>query len=396
MAVRRLKKTMSDSILTEAKEMQPELSKIRRDLHQIPELGLHLPKTVAYVTGKLDELGIPYEVLDDISCVVATIGQGGRCILLRGDMDALPECEESGEAFASTNGNMHACGHDMHATSLLGAARLLKERESELNGTVKLFFQSAEEIFAGCDAAIKEGVLDGVDAAFAQHVFAACPTGTVLYGETALSSAYGFKITIEGIGAHGSTPELGVDPINAGVHIYEGLQELIAREVSAFSSATLTIGHFEAGSASNIIPARAVLEGSLRTFDNDVRLKLIKRISEIAESVGKAYRCAVTVDVLYDVPPLICDKTLLDKVVVSASALGGGLTIAPALKAMGSEDFAFCCDKVPTAFFGIGAGVEDKSAWVAQHNPKIRFNEQALPIAAAIYCKAAMDYLKNA
>ena len=179
--------------------------------------------------------------------------------MLRGDMDALPVAEESGEPFASTNGCMHACGHDMHATALLGAARMLKAREAELvdaNATVKLLFQPGEETFEGARAAIADGLLQNPrpQAAFAMHVNSQSPLGLVLYGSPALSGVYGFRITLQGKGGHGSSPEICIDPITTGVHVHLALQELIAREVPATKEVALTVGKFAGGQAANVIP----------------------------------------------------------------------------------------------------------------------------------------------
>lgn len=387
---------MGNDLMKEAREMKDELVGWRRALHQIPEIGTHLPKTVEFVTERLEEMGIPYEVYEDCSCVTATLGNGGKCILLRGDMDGLPIREESGEPFASVNGCMHACGHDFHATSLLGAAKMLKAREKELKGTVKFIFQSAEETFEGAAAAVKHGVMENpkVDAAYASHVFGSLPTGTVIYGIREMASVYGFRIRIQGKGTHGSSPETGVDPINVGVHIYLGLQELISREIAASQEATLTIGHFDAGSAANIIPDSAILEGTLRTFDPDVRKYIISRIHEIAESVAKTYRASVSIEVLSDVPTVVCDEAFMHMVENSLRELDPTIAQSADMHLMGSEDFAVYSEMVPSMFCAIGAGVEDKSKWTGQHNPKILFNEDALPLSSALYVKVALDWLE--
>ncbi|MCI8637584.1 MAG: amidohydrolase [Coprococcus sp.] len=388
---------MGNQLLQEALGMQEELSAWRQSLHRIPEIGTSLPKTVEFVTKRLDEMGISYEVYEDCSCVVAVIGNGGKCILLRADMDALPICEQSGVPFASDNGCMHGCGHDMHASALLGAAKLLKAHENELKGTVKLIFQSGEEIFAGARAAVEHGVLENpkVEVAFGMHVFSELDLKTILYGLYPMSAVYGFKITVEGKGTHGSAPEGGVDPITVGAHILLGLQELISREVSALENAALTIGHFEGGSAANIIPQSAILEGTLRTFKPEIREFLIRRIHEITETVAKAYRASTKIEVLSDVPAVVCDPAMMDAACASAKKVDQDLTIAPSFKAMGSEDFSYYSEQVPSAFMCIGAGVEDRSKWQPQHNPKILFNEGELPYGAAIYAQVAMDYLEN-
>ncbi|MCD8082879.1 MAG: M20 family metallopeptidase [Clostridiales bacterium] len=388
---------MRHPLLQEALDMSEELVANRRALHQIPELGLSLPQTVAFVTEKLSEMGIAYQVYEDCSCVVATVGQGGKCILLRGDMDALPVEEETGLPFASQNGCMHACGHDLHAAALLGAAKLLKAHESELKGTVKLFFQSGEEIFAGAAAAIKEGLMENprVDAALGMHVGGAQAYQTLLYGHYTMSSVYGFRILLTGKGAHGSTPEMGIDPIHTGVQVYLGLQELIAREVSALDEATLTIGRFEAGKANNVIPNTAVLEGTLRTFKTETRAYLIGRIHDIIEAVCRAYRTEFEIEVLSDVPATVCDDATTQEFLDSIHEVDGEMETINAFHAMGSEDFAFITERVPSSYFFLGAGVEDPSQWRSQHNPHILFCEDVLPRSAAIYAKVAMDWLQK-
>ena len=386
---------MSISIISEAKAIHQEVIGWRRALHQVPELGIELPQTVAFITAKLAELGIPYEVYEDCSCVTATIGKGGKCILLRGDMDALPVPEESGLSFASTNGNSHACGHDFHAASLLGAAKLLKAHEEELPGTVKLIFQSGEEVFKGAAAAIAHGLMENpkVDAAFGTHVFAGMPLNVVAYGKHAMASVYGFKIRIQGKGTHGSSPETGIDPLTVGANILLSLQELLAREIPAADEASLTIGHFEGGSVANVIPDSAILEGTLRTFKKEVKEYLVGRITEVAESIAKAYRATVTIEELSNVPAVVSDDGMMQLMENAVKELDNGMVLFPGLHAMGSEDFAFYCEQVPAIMVGIGAGVEDKSKWVGQHNPRILFNEEVLLNEVALYTKIAVDWL---
>lgn len=274
---------LPEGLVAEAQTLADELAAWRHELHQMPELGNNLPQTSAFIQARLDEMGIPYRLLVDGSCVVGLVGLGARAaaadgtaddatcghtIMLRGDMDGLPVEEESGEPFASTNGCMHACGHDLHATALLGAARILKAHENlicELGGTVKLLFQPGEETFEGARAAIADGLLEQPTpaAAFAMHVNSQSPLGLVLYGNPALSGVWGFRITLHGKGGHGSSPEICIDPITAGVHVHLALQELVSREVSAMKEIALTIGKFCGGAAANVIPDNCVLELSL-------------------------------------------------------------------------------------------------------------------------------------
>ena len=388
---------MNIDFMKEALAIREEIVGFRRTLHQIPEIGLELPQTVAFVTEKLAQMGIAYEVYEDCSCVTATIGNGGKCILLRADMDALPVVEQACVPFASTNGRMHACGHDCHAAALLGAAKILKAHESELKGTVKLIFQSAEETFKGAAAAIAHGVMENpkVDAAFATHVFAAMPPYAVAYGKYSMASVYGFKIRIQGKGTHGSSPETGIDPITVGANIVMALQEIIAREIPAAQEAVLTIGHFEGGSAANIVPDHAILEGTLRTFNKEIRDYIVPRITEVAESIAKAYRATITVEELSNVPAMVCDDGMTDLMVRCAKELNENVILIPGLHAMGSEDFAFYGELVPSVIIGMGAGVEDKSKWVGQHNPNIMFNEDVLPLETAMYVKVGMQWLEE-
>ncbi len=388
---------MNINIIQEAKAHFDTVVSWRRALHQIPELGLELPKTVAFVAEKLGEMGISYEIYEDCSCVAATIGQEGKCILLRGDMDALPVREESGLPFAAAGANSHACGHDFHAAALLGAAKILKEHEMELPGTVKLIFQSAEEIFKGAEGAISHGLMENphVDAAFATHVFASIPLGDVIYGKYPTASCYGFRIKVQGKGAHGSSPENGVDPLTVGAYILLGLQELIAREIPAAEEAVLTIGHFEGGAAANVVPDSAILEGTLRAFKKDVREFIVSRITEVAEGIAKTYRASATVEVLSNCPAMVTNDDMVERMLKACAELGNGINPLNTMHFMGSEDFAVYSELVPALVVFMGAGVQDKSKWVGQHNPKILFDERVLENEVALYVKMAVDYLED-
>lgn len=386
---------MKKQILQESKNMLEELVSWRHCLHQIPELGLRLPDTTAFVREKLTEMNIPFTEYEECSCITAVLGKGGKCFLLRSDMDGLPMREESGEPFASENGCMHSCGHDLHTTILLGAAKILKKHENELNGTVKLLFQSGEETFEGAKAAIEAGILDNphVDAAFAMHAASIIPADTIIYGISPMAAVYGFRINLTGQGTHGSTPHLGVDPINTGVHIYLALQELIAREISPTDETALTIGRFEAGNVSNVIPERAVLEGTLRTFKPEIRSRLIQRIDDIVHSVANTYRTEAKIEVLSDVPPVTCCPKMNQELLSSILEMDEQIKTLPYYHVMGSEDFAFISEKVPSSYFGLGAGIKDQSKWFSQHNPKVRFADECLALGTAVYAKTAIDWL---
>ena len=388
---------MGDTLLKEASELQEQLVTWRRTLHQIPEVGTTLPQTVAFIRSNLDEMGISYKVYEDISCIEATIGSGEKCFLLRSDMDALPCTEEADVPFQSTNGCMHGCGHDMHATILLGAAKLLKAHEKELKGTVKLLFQSGEEVFQGAKAAIEAGVLENphVDAAFAMHVIAMYPTGVIMTSKQPMSSVDGFKITLTGHGGHGSTPDLCIDPINAAVQVYLAFQSLLAREISGTDEAVLTIGQLAGGDVANVIPERAVLQGTLRTAKKEVREKLVKRMKEMAQGVATTYRCQMEYEVLSDCPSVVTDDAVTALVEDTIKSMLPQAQVIHYGTGMGTEDFAQITDKVPGSYYIIGAGPEDPAKRLGQHNPKIIFNEDVLSDGAAIYAQVAMNWLEK-
>ena len=386
---------MNTELLKEAQSFNEDLITWRRSLHAIPELDLALPMTSAYVQSELKKMGIPFKTMVGGSCVVAMLGRGEKCFLLRSDMDGLPFAEESGESFASENGCMHACGHDMHAAILLGAAKLLKAHEAELDGTVKLLFQPGEETFRGAKAAIDEGLLEEpkVDAAFAMHVASVVPFGCIAYGPDPMAAVYSFRITLNGKGGHGSTPEACIDPITAGVHVHLALQELISRECSPSAEVALTIGKFQAGSASNVIPESAVLEGTIRVFRPDVKAFIVKRLHEIVPAVAAAYRTTADIEVLGDLPSVACDDGLNDELVGYISEIAPEMTVVKRYHVMGSEDFAFISDKIPSSYMCLGAAVDDTETHYGQHNPKVRFNEKCLAVGAAAYAGVAMKWL---
>lgn len=383
-----------------ALELKDETIANRRHIHKNAETGLDLPKTKAYVMKKLTEYGL--EPKDCGYGVTATLGKGGKVLLLRADMDALPMPEESGEEFACpTAKEAHTCGHDFHAAMLLTAAKMLKEKEDTLEGTIKFMFQPAEETFEGSKNMIENGILENppVDAALAYHVSPGkMPIGLFMYNDkdTMMYSVDGFKITIHGKGSHGAYPHVGVDPINIGVHIHLALQELIARESDPTHSCVLTIGQFAGGTAANIIPETAVLQGTIRTNKPEARELLVRRMKEVAEKTAAVYNGTVDIEMISEVPPLICNPKLTDEVVGYMQELGiPGLTPYPGISASASEDFAVIAEKVPSTFMYLSAGYLDERGQYPAHHPKAQFNEDVCPIGAACLAHCASQWLKN-
>ena len=383
-----------------ALELKDETIANRRHIHKNAETGLDLPKTKAYVMEKLTEYGL--EPKDCGYGVTATLGKGGKVLLLRADMDALPMPEESGEEFACPTGKeAHACGHDFHAAMLLTAAKMLKEKEDTQEGTIKFMVQPAEETFEGSNNMLEKGILENppVDAALAYHVSPGkMPIGLFMYNDkdTMMYSVDGFKITIHGKGSHGAYPHVGVDPINIGVHIHLALQELIARESDPTHSCVLTIGQFAGGTAANIIPETAVLQGTIRTNKPEARELLVRRMKEVAEKTAAVYNGTVDIEMISEVPPLICNPKLTDEVVGYMQELGiPGLTPYPGISASASEDFAVIAEKVPSTFMYLSAGYLDERGQYPAHHPKAQFNEDVCPIGAACLAHCASQWLKN-
>lgn len=383
-----------------ALELKDETIANRRHIHKNAETGLDLPKTKAYVMEKLTEYGL--EPKDCGYGVTATLGKGGKVLLLRADMDALPMPEESGEEFACPTGKeAHTCGHDFHAAMLLTAAKMLKEKEDTLEGTIKFMFQPAEETFEGSKNMIENGILENppVDAALAYHVSPGkMPIGLFMYNDkdTMMYSVDGFKITIHGKGSHGAYPHVGIDSINIGVHIHLALQELIARESDPTHSCVLTIGQFAGGTAANIIPETAVLQGTIRTNKPEARELLVRRMKEVAEKTAAVYNGTVDIEMISEVPPLICNPKLTDEVVGYMQELGiPGLTPYPGISASASEDFAVIAEKVPSTFMYLSAGYLDERGQYPAHHPKAQFNEDVCPIGAACLAHCASQWLKN-
>ena len=398
------------ALLEEAKSLQPELARMRRELHRHPEVGFDLPYTKALVKQKLEELGYEPREMGKAGIVALAGGKNpGKPIRLRADMAALPLDEEADVDYRSENGGkMHGCGHDMHTAMLLGAAKLLKEHEDEIPGTVKLEFQPAEEIFQGSPDMLGAGLLEDphVDAAVMIHVTAGMPlpSGTVMVsgGGVSSTSCEQYHITVKGKGGHGAAPHEAIDPITAAAHIHIALQEINSRELEGNQFGVFTTGRFEAGKASNVIPDTAEMWGTIRTTDpeNEVGRLIKTRMEQICEGVGAAFRCEASVE-FYDycpcmvIEPRLAEDTLgymkdllgndaIDLTVISGGKAGGG-----------SEDFAFVSHCVPTVSMFLVAGSSNDGYCFGQHHPKVRFDDSVLYRGSAAYAYTALCWLRG-
>ena len=384
-----------------ALELKEEITNHRRYIHTNAEPGLDLPKTTAYIMDVLTGYG-----LSPKRCghgVIASVGQGEKSILLRADMDALPMKEESGEPFSCPTGTEgHCCGHDLHAAILLGVAKMLKESETELEGCVHFMFQPAEETFQGACDMIDAGLFDMLnpDASIALHVMPGhLPVGLFMYNNDSvmMSSVDGFRIHIQGKGGHGAYPQNAINPITIGAHIHLALSELIANEADPADCCVLSVGHFEAGKAPNIIPHTAMMEGTLRTKNEDARKRLVNRIHEVCELTAKRYGGSVTIESLSAMSIIKNDPALTTKVVEYVRELEiPGFVAKSGLTANASDDYAMITNRIPSCYFNIGAGFEDERGDYGVHHPRVQFNEDALPVGASMLAHSAARWLQDA
>ncbi|MGN0664355.1 MAG: M20 family metallopeptidase [Negativibacillus sp.] len=394
------------SMYQEALKIKDTIVANRKYLHQNPELGLELPKTAAFVEEKLREMGYEPKRIGDCGIVAVAGKKEGKCFLIRGDMDALPVEEMADVDFKSTNGRMHACGHDCHTANMLGAAQLLKDHEDELEGQVKLMFQPAEETMDGAKMMVEGGVLENpkVDAALGIHVFTSLPMplgAVIMMGSGGKMAAVDwFTIKITGKGCHGASPNTGVDPLNVMAHIHLALQAINAREMDPSDNIVLTIGQMHGGSTSNVIPNDAFMSGTIRTLKNETRAMVKSRMEAIVSSIASAFNAEAHVEYGSGCPVLFHNKELYAEVKDYMKSLEGVVTIdlddmGQPMVNMGSEDFAYVANEVPSVFLGVAAGSPQEGYCYPQHHPKARFHEAALPVGAATYAHVAMEWLKH-
>lgn len=394
-------------LLNRALALQSEIVGNRRELHRSPELGMKLPNTVSFVQQKLTEMGIDSIVVG--GGVVANIGDPskGKTILLRGDMDALPIKEETGLPFASVNDAMHACGHDVHTSTLLGAAKLLKEMEGELQGNVKLMFQAGEEVLAGAKTMIQDGILEDpkVDAAMMIHVFSGIEAehGKLLIPrEGAASMAPDqFHIYIKGKGGHGAMPHTAVDPLNIAAQTHLALSELVSREIKPGEKALCVVGQMSGGIAANVIPDTATMSGVIRTMDPRTREFMKNRLVEIAKGTAAVFRGSADVEYTIQCPSVINDKAMRDKGISFGKELFGEegvLQLDPYMDdgmLSGSEDFGFISEKVPSFMAILSMGSPSKGYAFSHHHPKTDFDEDQFYKGSAYYAYFAKRWLEE-
>jgi amidohydrolase len=368
--------------------------KFRRDLHQHPEASFEEFRTTQKIAEALDAIGLPYRKFEPTG-LLGTIegGKPGITVALRGDIDALSITEKSGVEFTSQNpGFMHACGHDTHTAMLLGAAKALYENRAELQGTVKILFQPAEEIALGAKKVIEQGALDGVDLIFGQHIFSVQPAGTIAVGEGASAAAADvIKIKVKGIATHGAMPESGADALLAASAIVLNLQSIVSREASPMDPLVVTVGKLVAGSRFNIVAGDAEMEGTVRSFNRELHAKLPGIIERIAKRTAEAYRCTAEVEYNMLTEVLINDDTATRYARNAAlKAVSSPDKVITMPKMMGAEDFAEYTAKAKAGFVALGGGGEHP-----QHSDYFKIEEEAFKAGVAWYIQVAYDALEG-
>ncbi|WP_300410276.1 M20 family metallopeptidase [Lagierella sp.] len=391
--------------LIEAKNIENYVIESRRYLHQIPELGNDLPNTSKFVREELKKMGV--EVLENVGVEHAVVGiikgkENGKVIALRADMDALPIKEETGLDFESKNGCMHACGHDAHTSILLGVAKLLSSNKDKIKGTVKLIFQTGEELSIGAKPLVEAGVLDNpkVDRIYGLHV------GSIGKGMSQgqfsvckgpmMASLDSFKFTVKGKQAHGAYPQDSVDPTVITSHIILAFQEIISREIAPTEPGLITIGKIEAGKTYNIIPKEVHVEGTARGVTHETREYIAKRMKEMSESIAKSFRGEADFEYGWAAPPLVND---LDSIEFFEKTLNKVLDESAVFEmttpVMGGEDFAEYLEKVPGAFIFFYNPMEIDGEIHPHHNPKFALDEAEFYKAVGVMTAVAVEYLNE-
>lgn len=372
--------------------------KIRRHLHRYPEVSTQEFQTQAYIAGILDEYQIPYKTYG--TGIIATLGEGGRCVALRADMDALRVCEDTGAPFRSENeGIMHACGHDMHTAMLLGAAMILKTEEKELGGTVKLVFQPSEEKRPGGARLLLPYLMEPPvpQAIFGQHILPDLPVGQIGIRPGAFfASSDNIIFAIEGKGTHAAMPQSGSDPILAAVALIQYYQTIITKFRDPLIPAVLSVTSIHGGSANNVIPDRVEVMGTVRTHDNELRHHIFELIHRKSPAICELYGCRFVPDMPWNgLPPLVNDAELTGRVKSVAREIARVQNVVESAPLTLGEDFAIYLQELPGAFWTLGVRPPETDRMPPLHNPKMNPDERAIPVGIEMLVATCLDFLNK-
>lgn len=390
-------------IKSKAAELAGEITELRHHLHANPELSWQEIETSRLIESKLKELG--FENIKrgvdgtEVGVRADLIGDpAGPCVALRSDIDALPLLEENTCSYKSRTKAMHACGHDGHISALLGTAKLLASMKSELSGRVRFLFQPAEEhgLRSGAKALINEGALDGVQAIGGMHLWSFVPTGRVQWRNgPVMASADCWNVKFTGKGGHGAMPHDAIDPTVAAANFIGAAQTIVSRELNPVETAVVSLGRMTSGGAFNIIPPTAELEGSLRSFNPEIRAQMEGRLRRIADGIAAAYRCTAELKVTYYYPSVVNHAGLTAVLKDTAVQTVGENNVEESPLLMVSEDFSFYQEKIPGTFFFVGAGSAEKGTDFPHHSPRFNLDDDVLPIAMSLMSSFAFATLEK-
>ena len=393
---------MEITIREQVDAIEEEMKAFRRAIHKNPEISEQEFATCELIANKLKEIGVEVQTFTDKTGVIGLIkgGNPGKTIALRADIDALPLQEATDLEFSSKNSMVaHACGHDIHATVLLGCAKILNQRRGEIAGNVKLIFQPAEENLSGAKSMIEAGALENpkVDVIIALHCWPDLPAGSVgVKKGSFMASADTLDITIHGRAGHAAHPHKSIDPIVIAGHVISSLQTIVSREVSPIDSAVITIGKINGGTAANIIADKVDMAGTVRTINKSLRDKMPSMIERVVCKTAESMNGSAVVSYHMGTPPLMNNEelvALIEKTAKEALSDENVLTLESA--SMGGEDFAFYLEKIPGAMFRLGTSNSNPDTCLALHNPKLIFDEQAISTGTLVMCEAAEAFLRN-
>jgi amidohydrolase len=397
------------SLRDDARALEPDLVALRRELHQIPEIGLHLPLTQQRVLAALEGLPLEITLGDSLSSVTAVLrggahGGDGPVVLLRGDMDALPVTERTGEEFTSRHdGAMHACGHDLHTAGLVGAARLLCQRAADLPGDVVFMFQPGEEGYDGARHMIDEGVLDAagrpVQAAFGLHVTSSKVRPGVFTARPGplMAASAGLAVKVVGAGGHGSTPHRTLDPVPAACEMVTALQTMVTRRFDVFEPVVITVGSFHAGTKRNVIPDEAEFDATVRAFSAGALQRLSEHAVKLCEDIATAHGLRAEATFRGEYPVTVNDHAAHDFLADTVREVFGDQRYEPMENPLtGSEDFSRVLDTVPGAFVFLGAcTADDPETAPTNHSPLARFDDGVLADGATLLAELAVRKLAD-